>query len=863
MRRWLAPGIALAVTAGLSAGPAAISDRTDVQGFFDLEVTGGAAGYDALGLRPDERGMAMSMLARALYRQGTNGPLRPPGANRPMASEDDQPATTSSDAGPRVTVAAPLRAAAWRSALDLPEDSDLFSAIVANRSALLVCAGAMATDASVRALLDRDDGLLRWLVRNAPAGFAQAARSLRLERNRVRVPGGASSEPAWESLAAERVDRPADFIRAIASRDAGRLAWFFDTLASLPPERLALALPEGPPAVRLARARELYTSFRSADQNWHLEDHPFLRGVADPWLVVTSVGVRDGAVAPPASTWMWRALFDRDDLTRRDAAGLVRGGDPAPVNLSWLAQEVATATPRERRDRFEMLRFAQRAFSRARDEEAIDVLVALGGYRRFRTALLALERMDVATPAVYARAIDAARRIDARPRREQRHALVALQAALALIERARLSRAIDVTTAEALVRSLADSVDRDGPIPEAVAEWIVSRLVPALPPLVVPDAFTTRTAYESTILQAMAGPPSEPAPVVTWETLPYDVDLAAADRSRIQRIRKRLVSPGLDQSLPPGHADDLCAALMVLVYSATLGDPDGPALLSRDLPSRHDFGIEAAAGSKREVMAWMPPRELVGDGGPWRIQGSLLGLDLGLARLSLRRISDDQMPAAPSINLNDELTLARTAVSLNPRDLTEADRQALVDALARGRQRVADAGRNLPALLALADEAHVSMTLRQLLPWMVARAPESLRSMFSMRDLLWLGTPALAEERLDRWGVHAEPLDGRWRTMMPAPAPWEDFAGRADTGVMATQVPDLTLRLAEETARLALPARLIPALLTYATQDYWHDVTARFPDDWPAMSRQAEALSPSRVEDYVAALAGDGPLRPH
>jgi hypothetical protein len=38
-------------------------------------------------------------------------------------------------------------------------------------------------------------------------------------------------------------------------------------------------------------------------------------------------------------------------------------------------------------------------------------------------------------------------------------------------------------------------------------------------------------------------------------------------------------------------------------------------------------------------------------------------------------------------------------------------------------------------------------------------------------------------------------------------------------------------------------------------------VEARFPDDLPAMTRQALALSSSRVEDYVAALAGDGPLR--
>jgi hypothetical protein len=96
---------------------------------------------------------------------------------------------------------------------------------------------------------------------------------------------------------------------------------------------------------------------------------------------------------------------------------------------------------------------------------------------------------------------------------------------------------------------------------------------------------------------------------------------------------------------------------------------------------------------------------------------------------------------------------------------------------------------------------------------------------------------------------------------MPRPAPWEDFGGRPDGGVMGTQSPDLVLRLIQETVRLKLPAKLVPSLLTFAAQDYWHDVAARFPDDWPAMARQALALSPSRVEDYVAALAGTGPLR--
>ncbi|MEZ5285616.1 MAG: VWA domain-containing protein [Vicinamibacterales bacterium] len=54
----------------------------------------------------------------------------------------------------------------------------------------------------------------------------------------------------------------------------------------------------------------------------------------------------------------------------------------------------------------------------------------------------------------------------------------------------------------------------------------------------------------------------------------------------------------------------------------------------------------------------------------------------------------------------------------------------------------------------------------------------------------------------------------------------------------------------------------MPGLLLYATQAYWHDVEARFADDWPAMIRGVAALSESRVEDYVSALASGGPCGP-
>src|SRR5687767_15861168 len=45
-------------------------DRTPVPGFFDLPVTGGTATFDMLGLHPDERGTAITLLARSMFSHG-------------------------------------------------------------------------------------------------------------------------------------------------------------------------------------------------------------------------------------------------------------------------------------------------------------------------------------------------------------------------------------------------------------------------------------------------------------------------------------------------------------------------------------------------------------------------------------------------------------------------------------------------------------------------------------------------------------------------------------------------------------------------------------------------------------------------
>jgi hypothetical protein len=837
-------------------------DTKPVPGFFDLPVTGGSATFDMLGLHPEERGSAIALLARSMFSQGGSAAERAAGARRFITSLSAPGSTAASETESRpVTIAAPLTPDHWRDLLGPQAPKDLFAGLIANRAVLLVCAGTLNTDPSVRALLERDRGLLRWIARTAPAAFWVSARSIAIDKDRVRVPGGTAAEPIWEAIAGEKVSRVPEFLRLLLSKDGGRLAWFFDSLSTMTPERRAVAIGTGPIESQIEQARALYQAFRSADSNWRLEEHPFLRGVTDPWMVSSRIEITGDGVAPPASQWFWEALFQRGELTRKALASLTRQPD-APVTLPWLVQQISTAAAKERRDRYEMVRFAQGVFGAAAGDQATELLVTLGGHRRYRALLLSLDRMGITTPRVYSRAVEAGRRIDDLSGRDRKHTAIAFQASLAIIERARTARTIDVSTAERLILSLADVADTDARPMAAISQWMVKTLIDALPPLIQPDQFTEKTAYESRFLQALAGAPTTNAPTVTWEGLDYRVDYFASEHSRIKRIREQLASPGLDAALAANNDAQIAEALLVLIYSPALGDPEGPALLGGDIAMRHNFGIEGAAGVRRDYLGWSVPREQVGDGSPWHIEGSLLGLDLALARLSLRRLADNEMPVAPTINLNDLLTLARTMRVLNPDDLTDADRDRIVEAIARGRQRVAGAGANLADVLALANEAGLPASIKQTLPWTVTRTPDLVPSLFGLRDLMWLGKPDVPRERLDQWGIYVEGLNNRLRTAMPAAIPWENLGGRADGGLIATQMPDLTLRLAEETSRMKLPAQLIPGLLTYAIQDFWHDVDSRFPDDWPAMTRQALALSPSRVEDYVAALAGDGPLRP-
>jgi hypothetical protein len=844
---------AIALCALVVIADSGFQAQEDGRVWFDLPVPGGLATLEALGIGADERAFTLPILARALTDRESRTGFRAARAAAILAAAPPQ-AMPEQHA---TAIPAPLDAKTWLQLLPAPDQRDLFTRIVSDRNALLLAASLLAADASIRALLVRDRDLLRFIYQHASGGFALAARRLRLVDGRITLPGGQHGEAVWHSLVGEPPSRPGPFLRALLAKDEGRLAWYFDTIGGLDAEHLAAAWRE--PEVR-DEAAALYATFRATDPQWRAQAHPFRRSVADAWTLATQIDVEAGYAVSVLPQEVWALMFSNARPTLEQLERTLRERR-SQVSVSWLAHEVAGAAVRERRQRYEMFRLAQRVLPGTAAADLAAFAVALTGIRDCRALLFALERMQVRSAATWAAAVAAARHVsdDSDDRRES---LASFQGVLALLERLRHVRTIDAATADRLVRSLSDAVQEDNDVTRSLSRWIADTLTRALPPLIRPDAFTGKTAYESTIIQALAGLAGASATSrrLQWEGLTYTVDIVAAEHDRLKAMRLLLPPPGLDDAMATGRPRELAAALMSLAYSTALGDPEGPASLSPDVATRHDFGLGGTALIRAEL-PWSPPEERQGFG-PWRVAGSLLGLDLGLSRLAMRRITAEELPTAPTLTLNDLGTLTRTAVALVAADLTDPERDEIASAMARGRARVREAIAEAPAALdALALEAGTSQTTRQLLPWMAARQRDGLSDVFSLRELLSLGRPNLTRQQQDRWGVAADGLDGRRITAMPPPAPWEDYAGRSEAGQVTTQAPDLTLRLVEETARLDVPAVLVPALLGFALQDYWHDVQARFADDWPQLTRQAARLGSARVQDYVAALTGNGPLR--
>jgi hypothetical protein len=141
--------------------------------------------------------------------------------------------------------------------------------------------------------------------------------------------------------------------------------------------------------------------------------------------------------------------------------------------------------------------------------------------------------------------------------------------------------------------------------------------------------------------------------------------------------------------------------------------------------------------------------------------------------------------------------------------------------------------------------------------------PASRLEFFSLGELARLGGLDTASfTTLDAWGTSGFSRDQGLATIYPVHLPWTTISGRRGLRAVEALVPDLTIGLAESSARLGLPASLTAGMLLVATQEFIDTLQTAHEDDWLAMVVHAQSVARSRVEDYVAGLTISGPLVP-
>lgn len=845
-------------------------------------------------------------------------------------------AITEPPAASPLLVDLPLTPDVWsRAIFSRPVTADqLLASILSDRRAALLCRGLLGADDDTVAFYASHPALLTFLYQRAPGAFAAFGGSLRVRDGRLVVPGGDAARTLWESAVPARTSDPEAFIRALFIEPEARPAYVYDVLASASAQSRAFALGLwlDDAALRTRRFQALLVEARTSFREWHVEELPFGRPLNDLALLLLRIGTaRDGAPALPAERRFWATVFEAEPSL---AAPYDSGAAThTRIDAAWLVH-ATTGDMYARGDRLDQLAFGQRVFGARAEATPEPSASVLREMTTRRMLLLGLERMGISTPDVYAAGLSQARQAGAGGA-DRFWTQAQLQGAFALVARMTRTGVIDARAADTLMRSLFALPLQEGDLRGALADWFQATLAPHLP---AGESWQVRT------VAAAAGGATPGEPVVEWEGERYTLDLAAAERRRIEDIQSRQGGPDLDTALavvalarkamqvtapaearsvadearqllstagavlarPPvtamaagvplprdgrewltktaeeleraarvndlrraNRAGDalrplgdiaLGQALLSLVYAVHLGDPDGPALLGANVSLRHDFGFGRRDGENRARGPWALPRQDFQPGVPWHVTGSLVGLDIALGPLALRRLSMDSLAAPPKLQSIEREAFAVNVALLDPRALRDIDRDRIVDALGRGRARVRALAAAPAEFEKLENELELDGWRQRTLRWVLQNERASIENQFSLAELAVLG--GLEPAAFDAWGAHSLLSVGCLCTRFPQPRTWRVLAGRTQLAMMAASTVEMNLELAQRFAALHLPAALLPSVLATAMQDFVDTVDTADANDLTALSRRARALSRNAVDDYVAATAANGPLMP-
>lgn len=404
--------------------------------------------------------------------------------------------------------------------------ANLAFSILRDRRAALMYVGLFSLDPGTLDYFVAHPALIASLYYGAAGPFAAFAESLTVRNDQVVLPGGAAQSQEWEKLVGVPAGDPGRFLPALLSKDTGRLAWLFDTLATLDEPHLKFALQGG--------LSTLYYSFLHERGPVDFSLQPFRRPPLDLGVMLAAIGVDgDGRFSAPRNRRLWNMVFN--------ARGSAAAGDE--VTSSWMLLALESMDARERRSRLDAVLFAQRAFGAGgdadRSDPALDRLArAIAAYHDHSALMLTFERLGFSNPLEYVNAARTADLLATGPDRYRATLGVAMfQGALALVTRLSDVGTIDNKTARKLAGGLVEvPTNQPAPYADYILRWIEGQLLPALPAA----AGAAGADADGRLLDGLAGVrDGDRSPVIEWEDYVYRVDVGAGERARLRRVRER------------------------------------------------------------------------------------------------------------------------------------------------------------------------------------------------------------------------------------------------------------------------------------------------------------------------------------
>jgi hypothetical protein len=394
--------------------------------------------------------------------------------------------------------------------------------ILRDRSTAFLYAGLLTLDDETLRFLAERPKVVSRLHHDAAAAFAAFGRSFRIRGGVIDLAGGSATEAVWRTLVDHPSSQPEPFVQDLFARDNGRLAYFYDAIDRLdgPHQTFALGGPALGPA-RVSQAKHVYEWFTLVNAaGWKIDSRPFNRPTLDPALVLGGIDLNAAGFARPS--WL-PALLDRivssedwPSNPERTARDLKDGQADAWSTLAWVFDR-----PSEAVSRFQLLRFAQRAFA-STDRSAIpSVEAALRAFRDMPALALTLERMGVRDPVVFASVARGAHALTEAGSPDQVEPLLARwQSALALLEQIQRRRHLPASVLFPLVASLGDIASLPSErVADATVRWVTGQLMPMF---VSDDTASARA--EPVAVTAVSAEPVGSRVHLAWEGLPYVVN---------------------------------------------------------------------------------------------------------------------------------------------------------------------------------------------------------------------------------------------------------------------------------------------------------------------------------------------------